>query len=142
MTRVSFYIFSPERSDQDSFICRLLERIYDDGKRAYVHQPDATARQQLDGALWTFRQGSFLPHDLAETDRDSAIVLGGGAPLPERREVLLNLEFPAAIPPDFFSSFERTLEFVVGDEAQRAIARQRYSFYRDRGYPLETFNIA
>jgi len=43
--------------------------------------------------------------------------------------------------PPFFSRFERVLEMVDGDAVQRAKSRERYKFYRDRGYELSSHNL-
>lgn len=139
MTRVSFYILA--NAQVHDFACRLLERVYQQPKMAYVYVPDAQASQQLNDRLWTFKEGSFLAHDLEQDDNTSPIVLGNGAQLPAQRDVLLNLDMASATPPDFFSSFERSLEIVAGSEEEKATARQRYAFYRSRGYELETHQI-
>ncbi len=143
MTRVSFYILEQGTADaRERFVCRLLERIYQEGQRVYAHVPDPLSQGRLDERLWTFRDDSFVPHDHESTDCDSHIVIGSGTQLPQRREVLLNLDIASGEPPQFFASFERMLEIVAGDERERALARQRYGFYRHRGYELQTHKIA
>ena len=139
MTRVSFYIVN-NQSVHD-FACRLLERVYQQAQIAYVNVPDAQACQQLNERLWTYKQGSFLAHDVEHDDNTSPIVLGAGQQLPAQRDVLLNLDMNSTTPPDFFSTFERSLEVVGGTEQEKATARQRYAFYRSRGYELETHKI-
>ncbi|MGJ8669079.1 MAG: DNA polymerase III subunit chi [Oceanococcus sp.] len=139
MTRVSFYIVSNQ--DVHDFACRLLERVYQQAQIAYVHVPNPQASQQFNEKLWTFKEASFLAHDLEQDDSTSPIVLGAGAQLPAQRDVLLNLDMDSATPPDFFSTFERSLEVVAGTEQEKATARQRYAFYRSRGYELETHKI-
>jgi DNA polymerase III subunit chi len=44
--------------------------------------------------------------------------------------------------PPFFARFERLVEIVGTDEDNKALARQRYKFYKERGYPLNTFDRA
>ena len=39
--------------------------------------------------------------------------------------------------PPFFSRFRRLIEIVGLDEADRSAARERYRFYRDRGYEIK-----
>ena len=48
--------------------------------------------------------------------------------------MLINLG--AAIP-EFFSRFERVAEIVLNDPESLRASRARWSFYKDRGYPLE-----
>ena len=54
-------------------------------------------------------------------------------------EVLLNLrpEWPP-----FFSRFQRLIEIVSLDDEDRAAARERYRFYRDRGYEIRTHDLS
>jgi DNA polymerase-3 subunit chi len=53
--------------------------------------------------------------------------------------VLINL---ASEVPEFFSRFERLIECVDHEESVKAAGRQRFRFYREHGYPLNTHNIA
>ncbi len=48
----------------------------------------------------------------------------------------------ASEPPSYFSRFERLIEVVTGDEDDRASGRARWRFYRDRGYPIQTHDLA
>ena len=53
-------------------------------------------------------------------------------------QVLINL---AAEVPLFFSRFERVAELVDEDDGVRRSGRSRYTFYKERGYPLRTHEI-
>ena len=93
----------------------------------------------LDELLWTFSDTSFLPHAAVGSDEAASIAVTVGCTdhLPAQAEVLVNLD--VAVPP-FFSQFERVIETTGSDEHEKAQARQRYRFYKDRGYPIETVN--
>jgi DNA polymerase-3 subunit chi len=58
---------------------------------------------------------------------------------PPHDEVLLNLrdEWPPA-----FSRFQRLIEIVSTDDADRASARARFKFYRDRGYDIRSHDLS
>jgi DNA polymerase-3 subunit chi len=43
--------------------------------------------------------------------------------------------------PTFFSRFSRVAEIVAGDDDERKTARERFRFYRDRGYQMNTHNL-
>jgi len=43
--------------------------------------------------------------------------------------------------PAFFDRFERVLEIVHGDKANRGPSRQRFKQYRDRGLAPESHNL-
>jgi DNA polymerase-3 subunit chi len=43
--------------------------------------------------------------------------------------------------PMFFSQFERVAEFINDNETTKAQGRERYQFYKERGYELESHNL-
>ena len=122
------------------FACKLVDKAYQLKHTIYIHTANQPQAQQLDDLLWTFNQGSFLPHSLNSAEHSAAepIVIGYPQQATTFHDVLINLneEVPA-----FFSQFERVAEIVCGDDNMRNQARQRYKFYRDRGYSLNTHNI-
>jgi len=141
MTQVDFYILNGTQPGAlPLFTCRLAEKAYKQGHQVYIHTDSGQQLQQLDDLLWTFRDGSFLPHGIhpAATPGEQPILLGHGDGPEGPGDVLLNL---AAEVPSFFSSFNRVAELVGGDDRQVAAARSRYRFYKDRGYTLKTHNL-
>lgn len=138
MTRVDFYIL-PEAEDTGPILtaCRLCERAAGQPLKVYAYVPDAGLADDLDAALWTFKQGSFVAHERVDAKGEdmalASVLIGAADPPASHHDVLLNLG--ADVPP-FFSRFERVLEIVHGDPETRAQSRARYKFYRDRGYEL------
>jgi len=142
MTRVDFYLLSQNQpAAGDLFACRLTEKAYRLGHRIFLHSNDAAHAKQLDELLWTFRDRSFIPHGMAseaDNDPEVPVVVGSGQAPEGHYELLINC---AEQVPEFFSRFERVAE-TIPDEAQaKSRGRDRYRFYRDRGYPLETHKI-
>ena len=43
--------------------------------------------------------------------------------------------------PPFFSRFERLIEIVSSEDQDRQLARERFKFYRDRGYEIRTHDL-
>lgn len=143
MTEILFYVVQ-DGADNGAvrFACRLAEKVHRQNRRLYLHTADPATAQQVDEDLWTFRQGSFVPHLPAEAlsgaDDPTPVVIGNGDPPPAGfDDVLINL---ADDVPDFFSRFQRAVEIVT--PATREAARRRYKFYQDRGYPLETHSVS
>lgn len=140
MTRVDFYVLE-EAADATVTACRLAEKAYQRHQRVMIQAADAANAKLLDDRLWTFRQGSFVPHALLDSpDAEVAPVLVGTAD-PGRGcdQVLINL---GAEVPLYFSRFERLAEIVPAGDESRLSGRARYRFYRDRGYPLAQHRIA
>ena len=141
---MTFYSLSP-RASQDPlhFCCQLGEKVYLSGHRLHIHCLHEAEARQLDRLLWTFRDGSFLPHgllpDAAATEHPVLIGWTGMEPDPGGEEVLMNL---ADQPPAFLERFQRVLEIAPAEPRRREQARARYKFYQSRGYPLEHHEIA
>jgi DNA polymerase-3 subunit chi len=141
MTQVDFYILSDAQPGAlPLFTCRLTEKAYRQGHQVYIHTDSGQQLRHLDDLLWTYRDGSFLPHAVQEAGCSSAqpILLGHAVEPEGPGDVLLNL---AGEVPAFFSRFNRVAELVGGDDSQVAAARSRYRFYKDRGYELNTHNL-
>jgi DNA polymerase-3 subunit chi len=147
MTKVSFYVLqsdTPAGNGRLKLACRVAEKALragiDSGQRSYMHCPDEQTLNALDDLLWTFNQGSFVAHERLNDVRDwndtAPVIIGTDEPPKELNAVMINL---AQDVPLFFSRFERVAEII--DDAGREAGRQRYQFYKDRGYPLETHKI-
>lgn len=118
------------------YACRVTRKARAAGKTvlAYAREPDRLAR--LDAALWTFSALDFLPHVYADSPlaAQTPIVLTLSPRAAPRRDVLLTLDDEA--PEDFnawFAQFERVIEVVSQDDAERLQARNRVAAYRAAG---------
>lgn len=142
MTRVDFYILPDATADgRERLACRLADKAYRLGHEVYIHARDRQHAARLDELLWTFRAGSFVPHQRVDEGHDTheAPVLIGHAEAPMQcHTLLINL---ADGVPGFFSRFERVMETVDQDEENRRSGRERFRFYRDRGYALKTHTL-
>lgn len=138
MTQIDFYIL--HEGSRERIACRLIEKIYSQGKRIYVHTESEQQATQLDELLWTFRDGSFIPHERYQPGNatESPIQIGTHQAPETDSEVLINL---TADVPLFFSHFLRVAELVAPNDTDRAQGRARFRFYRDRGYSLNTHDL-
>jgi DNA polymerase-3 subunit chi len=142
MTQVDFYVIPGADPQQRlQFACRLTDKAWRLGHRVYIHTESAQQTQQLDDLLWTFQQNSFVPHGVYRDagDPQLPVLLGHDSEPDASHQVLINL---AAEVPLFFSRFERVAELVNADDSVRRQSRGRYTFYKERGYPLRTHEIS
>ena len=99
--------------------------------------------RELDELLWTFHQGSFVPHALwvSATDDPVPITIGYDEPtdIDGDGDLLINL---ADAIPSFFDRFTRIAEIIDGTQESRRLGRERFGFYRDNGYKPDTHNIS
>ena len=139
MTQVDFYILEGVGPrDRALFACRLADKVAGMGHRVFVQAESEGAARELDELMWTYSDRSFLPHCLAGQDPDAAVHIGHGAEPGGDFHLLINLGQDV---PGFFSRFERVAEVVDGDVTRKAQGRERFRFYKDRGYPLKTNNL-
>ncbi len=145
MTRVDFYVLEDAgEAARERFACRLAEKAYRLENRVFVHAGSSAAARRMDSLLWTFRDASFVPHVLDGPELEPALAgatpvrIGAGDEPDFEAELLVNL---ADEVPLFFSRFDRVAEIVPADAEARAAMRERYRFYRDRGYDMETHKI-
>ena len=140
MTRIDFYILPDPEAVMT--VCRLCDKAVASGARVYLRAPDPALRDELDGALWSFRQGGFVAHEFHDgapvAEPQPMVLIGDVEPPASHHGILINLG--ADVPP-YFSHFERVLEIVPARAEDRASSRDRYKFYRDRGYELGTHNL-
>jgi DNA polymerase-3 subunit chi len=137
MTSIDFYLLSDSGADAvDRIACRLTEKAYRLGHRIFLFTGDREKAEQLDQLLWTFSQGSFVPHEIAGSD--APVCIGYQEPPEDFADVLVNL---AGEIPGFFSRFDRVAEVVGATEEAKQGGRERYRFYRNRGYTLDTHEL-
>jgi len=142
MTSIDFHILAtPVRRQHDVCVCELIERVWQAGRQVYVHCLDDDMAASFDELLWTFHDTSFVPHALAGTPeaRATKVLLGSTSHPPDCMEVLVNLH---AEVPTFFSQFDQVIETTGHDDHTRQLARERYRFYKERGYKLATHPAA
>ena len=138
MTQIDFY-FHVENKLHTA--CALSARACAHGLRVLAFCADPEASQKLSRTLWTTPATGFIPHCMPD-DRLAAvtpvIVDHEGTRL-LHDQVLLNLRPDW---PPFFSRFQRLIEIVSLDEEDRRLARERYKFYRDRGYEIRNHDLS
>ena len=141
MTQVDFYVLDDRAmGNRFTLACRLSEKIYHQGRRIFIHTDSEEESRHMNRLLWTFRQGSFIPHGMAkECDPlTTPIIISHDKESGEEKDVLINL---ASGVPSFFSRFERVAEIVDKEPQVVTSGRERFRFYRDRCYPLNKHDI-
>lgn len=142
MTRIDFHFNAPSKL---AYACRLARKARAAGNLLVFYSDDGSLLAALDRDLWTFSPLDFLPHCFANDPLAGVtpILLAGasksGAEEFAHHDVLVNLD---RAQPEFFSRFERLIEIVEADEEDRVAGRERWKFYKDRGYALTRHDLA
>jgi DNA polymerase-3 subunit chi len=140
--RVDFYVSSeagePARL---RLACRIAERAYLAKQSVVVWTDDASVLPRLDEMLWTFGDGSFVPHDVVSGEGsvcEAPVALTTGALPQGHADVLLNLGNSI---PAFFEKFARVAEFLDARPEVRAAGRDRFKTYRGKSIEPQTHNV-
>ena len=140
MARIDFYVLSQSGVQaRHGFACRLAEKAWRLDNTVHIQTASREDAERLDDLLWTFRDGSFVPHHVVgRDDLDSPITIGSGADAAPNADLLINLcdEIPAGA-----DAFPRIAELVTSDEECRLQSRRRFAEYRDRGHTIDTHNV-
>ena len=147
MTQVDFYIL-PETAAEArlTFACRLAGKAVRRELGVFVLTESEADASKLDTLLWTFAQNSFIPHRFAwnpETTPVAEPVIIGckgrtGDNATHAWNLMINLSGEV---PDEFGRYERLAEVLDSDPTRREHGRERYRYYRDRGYELKTHQL-
>jgi DNA polymerase-3 subunit chi len=142
MARVDFYVLNQAGpQSRHSFACRLAEKAYRLEHTVHILAGTRADADRIDELLWTFRDGSFVPHHRlgnAAGDMNSPITIGTETDTIEPRDLLINLCDEV---PDFAGAFPRVAELVTSDAECKQLGRKRFAEYRDRGHTLESHNV-
>ncbi len=142
MAEVSFYVL-PSESTQEryEFACKLIEKAYRSGCFCYVLTDNAEQSQKIDDLLWTFRAGSFIPHQIytGELPALEKVILIGSLDVPELwQKTVINL---SSYCPKQVDKIERILEILDNSEATKELGRNRYRHYQQSGIAITTHKI-
>jgi DNA polymerase-3 subunit chi len=142
MARVDFYLLRQEGPQfRNTFACRLAEKAYRLDNTVHIHAVSRDDAERINDLLGTFRDGSFVPHELlgsGSTNRRAPITIGSGEEPVEPRDLLINL---CDAIPAFAETFPRVAELVSSDEPSKQESRKRFAAYRDKGHTLETHDV-
>lgn len=137
VTRITFYFNAPDKLDVAR---KLAAKVFQSGQHALVYTADPAQAQAADQSFWTAQQLSFLPHVRCDHPlaSETPILIGGDPDMLSKADVLINLDQE---PPAFFGRFDRLLEIVTPDPADRERARERFRYFKERGYALDTHDL-
>ncbi|MDF2868151.1 MAG: holC [Gammaproteobacteria bacterium] len=139
--RVDFYLLADEAvASKMTTACRLIEKAYQAGLKVYIHTDNIEQASRLDVMLWTFRDISFVPHALYESEMASCspVTIGYAKEPAEQHDLLVNLTDQI---PNFYQQFQRVIEIIPNHEAAKQLARAHYKSYKDAGCELHSHQL-
>ena len=139
--RVDFYLsHSPDPEAIWLLACRLIEKAYLRGHRVFVHCNNQHDAEHLDELLWTFKDDSFIPHNLQGEGPEPPppVQIGYDSEPRGFNDILINMS--DAIPA-YFQRFNRIMELVGASEEEKVISRNHYRDYRSQGCKLQMHDL-
>ena len=137
MTEVMFYT---NVADKLHAACQLSTKALSRKMRVMILTPEAQVTDKMSRLLWTTPAVAFNPH-CRSADKlapVTPIIIDHATTPVVHEEVLINL---CNETPSYFSRFHRLVEIVASNDDDRSLARERYRFYRDRGYEITTHDL-
>jgi DNA polymerase-3 subunit chi len=144
LTRIFFYHGA---ADRIAAATGLIAKAWAQRKPLVVYAPDPAVAGAVDRALWVRNPIDFVPHvglDSPLAEETGILIADRLEPLPadlaegSRHERMMNLS--GEVPPGF-SRFASVIEVVSEEPEVRQPARERYKFYKDRGYEIQTLDL-
>ncbi len=135
---LAFHFNAPNKV---AYACKLLRKAVGAGARVAVLAP-AELLARLDVELWTFSPLDFVAHVRAPVPSQvlqrTAVVLCEQPDAALGYPVLVNLTSQV---PQGFERFERVIEVVSLDEADRQAARLRWKHYTELGHTITRHDL-
>ena len=133
--RADFYLIDKPRFRDDPLllVCELAKKAFEGGHRALILARSFEQAEQLDEKLWEFDEAAFVPHQIAGDDDDdiTPVLIATPDARPADRNLVINLRDECAP-----GLFERVLEVVPADDAQRSGSRERWKTYKAAGFDV------
>ncbi len=140
--RVDFYVLEESSAaGRLKLACRLAEKAYLAAQTALVWHTDVQELKAFDDMLWTFMDGSFVPHEMlapAASVAESPVMLSAGTAPPVTVDIIINL---APDLPTCLAQTRRVAEIIDGEDSRRRAGRARFKAYRDLGIQPASHNI-
>lgn len=140
MPRADFYLIDKPRFRDDPLllVCELVKRAHAAGQPTLILARSPEQADALDEKLWEFDEASFIPHQLAgdEDDAITPVVIAAPGIQTADRPLVVNLRDECAP-----GAYERVLEVVAADPAERDGSRLRWTEYKRRGFEVNKHDM-
>ena len=135
MPRADFYLIDKPRFREQPLllVCELARKAFATQQPTLILTRDYAQAEALDELLWAFDDDAMIPHQLAGDDDDAqtAVLIVPPGIDSEDRPLVINLR--EACPA---GRYQRVLEVVAADPAERDGSRTRWREYQQRGFEL------
>ncbi|NID16958.1 DNA polymerase III subunit chi [Luteibacter yeojuensis] len=140
MPRADFYLIDKPRFREDPLllVCELAKRAFGAQQPTLILTRDFEQAEAIDEYLWAFDEDAYIPHQLAGDDEDgntAVLIVPPGVETPDR-PMVINLRDTCAP-----GRFDRVLEVVAADPAEREGSRARWTQYKQAGFEVNKHDM-
>lgn len=140
MPRADFYLIDKPRFREQPLllVCELAKKAFMAQQPTLILTRDYAQAEAVDELLWAFDEDTLLPHQLAGDDDDehtAILIVPPDIDTPDR-PLVINLRENCAD-----GSYQRVLEVVAAEPAERDGSRLRWREYQQRGFELHKNNM-
>ena len=119
--------------------CRLAEKAFHAGLQVHILTKDKQASEELDALLWTFKDRSFVPHQISDHPDANNPVSIGPKSSPQKNQFLINISGQL---PENISEYQRIAEIIDNQIDSIHAGRKRYRFYREQGFAPQHHEVS
>lgn len=138
--RADFYLIDKPRFREQPLllVCELAKKAFAAQQPTLILARDHEQAHALDELLWEFDDDAMIPHQLAGDDDDDGVAVLIVPPDIDSadRPLVINLRETCA-----GGEYQRVLEVVAADPAERDGSRTRWREYQQRGLELRKFDM-
>ncbi|MGN6519434.1 MAG: DNA polymerase III subunit chi [Dokdonella sp.] len=135
MPRADLYLIDKPRIRDEPLllVCELAKKAFAGEQPTLILARSQDQAEALDELLWSFDESAFIPHQIAgdEDDAITAVLIVPPGVDAGDRALVINLRDTCAP-----GLFDRVLEVVPADEAERAGSRERWKTYKAAGFDV------
>ena len=138
MDHTVVYFVETNTEEQLLALCKWVDRFYEEGKKVQIVASSSAAAQHLDHLLWTFAQGSFIPHRFCPSPESASGIERVVITLeetPVKGATVLISDSPVGL--DFMVHYDHVVHFVLLDNPEkRQLSRSVWQTARERGLQI------
>ena len=142
MTTVNFYIIASQSEvERQRFACKLAEKAFRERQKIFILTESDDQSRQIDDLLWTFRAGSFIPHQIYHSKQptpENKITIGTHLAPAGWENTIINLSSHC---PENLNHSLRILEILDDSEATKQSGRDRYRHYQQLNLGIKTYKM-
>ncbi len=140
MPRADFYLIDKPRFREQPLllVCELAKKAFAARQPTLILARDHEQAHALDELLWAFDDDAMIPHQLAGDDDDdeaAVLIVPPGVDSADR-PLLINLRESCPV-----GGYQRVLEVVAAEPAEREGSRIRWREYQRLGVELHKFDM-